>query len=120
MLISEDQIGKEFIYFSQIADGVLDAGRINRGSYRGSKVFKIEKYFNNIEFITQNTSFYFDPNNPLSKSKDANISNGNMASIEIEAVDKEKGLYLIKADNLFLSEIQANQVNLQLTLNLEV
>ncbi len=104
MLISEDQIGKEFIYFSQIADGVLDAGRINRGSYRGSKVFKIEKYFNNIEFITQNTSFYFDPNNPLSKSKDANISNGNMASIEIEAVDKEKGLYLIKADNLFLSE----------------
>ena len=103
MLISEDQIGKEYIYFSQIADGVLDVGR-NRGSYRGSKVFKIEKYFNNIEFITQNTSFYFDPNNPLSKSKDANVSEGNMASLEIEAHDKEKGLYLIKAGNIFLSE----------------
>lgn len=53
MLISKDQIGKEYIYFSQIADGVMDAGRINRGSYNDSKVFKIEKYFNKIEFITQ-------------------------------------------------------------------
>mgnify|MGYP003639809573 FL=1 len=104
ILITKDQLGKEFIYFSQIADGVLDAGRMNRGSYRGSKVFKIEKYFNKIEFITQNTSFYFDPNNALSKSKDANISNGTMASIDIEAFDKEKGLYLIKADDLFLNE----------------
>lgn len=104
LLISEDQLNKEFIYFSQIADGVLDAGRMNRGSYRGSKVFKIEKYFDKIEFVTQNTSFYFDPESPLSKSKDANISTGNMASIKIEALDKVKGLYLIKADDLFLSE----------------
>lgn len=104
MLISEEQIGKEYIYFSQIADGVMDAGRINRGSYRGSKVFKIEKYFNKIEFITQNTSFYFDPNNPISKSDKANMSNGNMASIEIEASNNKKGLYLIKANDLFLKE----------------
>ena len=43
MLISKNQINKEFIYFSQMADGILDAGRFNRGSYLGSKVFKIEK-----------------------------------------------------------------------------
>ncbi|MDO5971479.1 zinc-dependent metalloprotease [Flavivirga aquimarina] len=104
MVISDDQLNKEYIYFSQIANGVMDAGRIIRGSYRGSKVFKIEKYFNKIEFITQNTSFYFDPKSALSKSKDANISNGNMASIKIESHDKKKGLYLIKADNLFLAE----------------
>lgn len=104
MIISDDQINKEFIYFSQIANGVMDAGRIIRGSYRGSKVFKIEKYFDKIEFITQNTSFYFDPESALSKSKDANISNGNMASIKIESHDKKNGLYLIKADNLFLAE----------------
>ncbi|WP_298497799.1 zinc-dependent metalloprotease [uncultured Algibacter sp.] len=104
MVISEDQLNKEYIYFSQISDGVMDAGRINRGSYRGSKVFKVEKFFDKIEFITQNTSFYFDPNNPISKSKDANISNGNMASLKIEAHDKDNGLYLIKADNLFLKE----------------
>ena len=104
MVISDKHIDKEFIYFSQISDGVMDAGRINRGSYRGSRVFKVEKYFNKIEFVVQNTSFYFNPNSPLSKSKDANISKGNVASIKVEAHDKKKGLYLIKADGLFLSE----------------
>lgn len=102
--ISENQLNNEYIYFSQIADGVMDAGRINRGSYEGSKVFKVEKYFDRIEFITQNTSFYFDPNNAISKSKDANISKGNMASLKIEAQDDKDGLYLIKADDLFLKE----------------
>ncbi|WP_345276283.1 zinc-dependent metalloprotease [Litoribaculum gwangyangense] len=103
MLISKDMFGKEFIYFNQISNGVVDAGR-NRGSYRDTKVFTVEKYFNRIEFISQNTSFYFDPENAISKAKEANISNGNMASIQIEAFDNEKGLYLIKADELFLKE----------------
>ncbi len=104
MVISKDQLDNEYIYFMQIADGVVDTGRLIRGSYKGSKVFRISKYFNKIEFVTQNTSFYFDPDNAISKSKDANTSNGIMASIKIEAFDKEKGLYLIKADNLFLKE----------------
>lgn len=104
MVINENQLNKEYIHFAQIADGVLDAGRVNRGSYRGSKVFKIEKYFDKIEFVTQNTSFYFDPDNPISKSKDANISEGVMLSLKIEAHDKKKGQYLIKADDLFLKE----------------
>ncbi|MFI1773654.1 zinc-dependent metalloprotease [Thalassobellus citreus] len=104
MLISNEQLGKEFIHFSQIADGVMDAGRIIRGSYQDSKVFKIEKYFDKIEFITQNTSFYYDPDNAISKSEGANISEGNMASIKIEAYNEEKGLYLIKANDLFLKE----------------
>ena len=103
MLIKEDQIGKEFIHFNQVADGVLDAGRF-RGAFGGEKVFKIKKFFNKIEFVTQNTSFYFDPDNPLSRSKDANTSEGNMASLKIEAHDKKNGLYLIKADGLFLKE----------------
>ncbi|MDO6759552.1 zinc-dependent metalloprotease [Tamlana sp. 2_MG-2023] len=104
MLISEDQIGKEFIYFSQISDGVMDAGRINRGSYRGSKVFKIEKYFDKIQFITQNTSFYFNPESPLAKSEGANISHGTMASIKIDSYDKDSGQYLIDVNDLFLDE----------------
>jgi len=103
MLIKEDQIGKEYIHFNQVANGVLEAGRF-RGAYGGSKVFKIKKYFNKIEFVTQNTSFYFDPKSALSKSQDANMSEGNMASLKIEAQDKKKGLYLIKADDLFLKE----------------
>ncbi|WP_100611648.1 zinc-dependent metalloprotease [Confluentibacter lentus] len=105
MIVCENQLNNEFIYFSQISDGITDVGRINRGSYNESKVFKIEKYFDRIEFIVQNTSFYFDPENPLSKSKDANTSHGNIASIKIEAHDKKEGAYLIKADDLFLSEV---------------
>lgn len=104
MLIKENQIGKEFIHFGQIAEGLADGGFTIRGAYRGSKIFKVKKYFNKIEFVTQNTSLYFDPNNAISKAKDANISEGNMASLKIEAQDQEKGLYLIKADELFLKE----------------
>lgn len=103
MVISDDHFKSEFIHFNQVADGVLDAGAF-RGAYRGSKVFTIEKYFDKIEFVTQNTSFYFDENNPISKAKDANTSTGIMASLKIEAHDKEKGLYLIKADDLFTQE----------------
>ena len=103
MVIKQDQIGKEYIYFSQIADGVLDAGSY-RGSYRGSKVFKIEKYFNKIEFIVQNTSSYFDPESALSKSSSANMSEGVLASLKIEGINKKDGLFLINADQLFLKE----------------
>jgi len=103
MLISEDDIDKEFIHFAQVADGVMEAGKF-RGSYGPTQVIKITKHFDKIEFIKQNTSFYFDPNNPLSKAKDANISSGNIASVKIEAHDDEKGLYLIKAGDLFLKE----------------
>ncbi len=104
MLIQEDQLNTEYIHFAQITNGVLDAGRINRGSYRGSKIFKVERYFDKIEFVIQNTSFYFDPESPLSKSKDANISKGVLLSLNIEAQDQKKGLFLIKADDLFLKE----------------
>lgn len=103
MLVSKDHIDKEYIYFSQIADGVAVAGRF-RGAYQGSKIFKVKRYFNKIEFVTQNSSYYFDPKSAIHKSSKANISEGIMASIKIEAEDKAKGQYLIKADDLFLRE----------------
>jgi len=104
MIISKDQIDKEFIYFTQVADAPGDIGFAGRGIYRGSKVFKVQKYFDKIEFVTQNTSYYFDENKAISKAKDANMSNGVMASLKIEATDSAKGLYLIKANDLFLKE----------------
>ncbi len=103
MLITKDQLEKEFIYFSQISDGVLEAGAF-RGAYMDNKVFTLKKHFNKIEFVTKNASFYFDENSELSKAADANISEGVMASLKIEASDEEKGLYLIKSDDLFLKE----------------
>ena len=103
MLINEDQIGKEFIYFSQTADGPV-AARGFRGNYRGSKVFKIQKYFNRIEFVTQNTSSYFDPENALAKAAEANMPNAIMASMKIEGVNDDETQFLIDADALFLKE----------------
>ncbi|ARV08700.1 hypothetical protein BTO05_03250 [Winogradskyella sp. PC-19] len=103
MVVKENQIGKDYIYFSQVSNGSTDAG-LYRGSYGGSKVFKINKHFNKLEFEGQNTSFYFDENNAISRSKDANVTNGKMASLKIEAHDKEAGEYLIKADDVFKKE----------------
>ncbi|MBU2930230.1 zinc-dependent metalloprotease [Winogradskyella psychrotolerans] len=103
MVICEDHLDKEFIHFNQISNGVIDAGRF-RGAYGGSKVFKVKKYYDKIEFVSQNTSFYFDPESAISKSKDANTSEGIMAALKIEAYDAKAGLYLIKADDLFLKE----------------
>ncbi|WP_344714428.1 zinc-dependent metalloprotease [Winogradskyella damuponensis] len=103
MVISDEHLDKDYIHFNQVSNGVVDAGRF-RGAYGGSKVFKVKKFYDKIEFVSQNTSFYFDPENAISKSKDANTSEGIMATVKIEAYDKKEGLYLIKADGLFLRE----------------
>ena len=103
MIVKDEQIGKDYIYFSQVSNGSTDAG-LYRGNYGGSKVFRINKHFNKLEFEGQNTSFYFDESNAISRSKDANVTNGKMASLKIEAYDKETGEYLIKADGIFMKE----------------
>lgn len=103
MVIKEDQIGKEYIYFNQVDNGIVEAGGF-RGNYRGSKVFKVEKYFNRIEFVAQNTSSYFDPENAISKAAEANMPNAIIASVKISAEEKDKSTYLIDAGDLFLSE----------------
>lgn len=103
LLVKEDQLNKDFIYFSQIANGVTDAGQF-RGAYQGSSVFHLKKYFNKLDFYAPNTSFYFDEKSALSKSSEANISDAVVASGKILASDDKKGEYLIDADGLFLSE----------------
>ncbi len=103
LLVTEEQLNKEFIYFSQVANGVTDAFSF-RGAYRNSRIFTIQKYYDKLEFTYKNLSHYFDPENALSKSSNANISEAPLASFMIEASDAEKGLYLIKAGDLFLKE----------------
>ena len=103
MVVSKDQFDKEFIYFSQIADGVAEAGRF-RGAYQNEAIFYLKRYFDKVEFIAPNTNFYFDPSSPLSNSKDANISQAIFYSTKILAEDKEKGHYLIDVDKMFISE----------------
>jgi hypothetical protein len=84
-----------------VLDGYLDAGYA-RGGYKDNSIFKIEKYFDRIDFVLQNTTFYFDENTELSKAKDANINKSLFLSEKIAAATGKT--YLIEADNLFLGE----------------
>ncbi|MBT3646375.1 MAG: DUF5117 domain-containing protein [Cryomorphaceae bacterium] len=103
MLIKEEQLSKDFIYGSQIADGIVQAGGF-RGLYNDEKIINFKKFFDKIEISFKNTNFYFDENNPLYKSREANISNAIISSSKIDFHDKENGTYLINANDLFLSE----------------
>ncbi len=99
--IAEDKIGKEYIYFAYVLDGYLDAGYA-RGGYKDNAIFKIVKYFDRIDFVLQNTNYYFNEANDLSKAKDANINQSLFLSEKIAAATGKT--YLIEADNLFLGE----------------
>ena len=103
LMIKEDQLNQDFIYFSQIADGVTEAGSF-RGAYQGSTVLNITKYFDKIEITAPNTNFYFDSSNAIARSKGANTSDAIISSSKILVHDKEEKAYLIDANDLFLSE----------------
>jgi len=101
--VTEEQLNKEYIHFSYIENGVLDAGFF-RGNFRGSKVFKIEKYYNRIEFVQQNTRYYFDEESALARSSDANVNNPVLVNEAIVAISKDSTKFLIDADKIFLRE----------------
>ena len=71
--IDTSHLDNEFIYFSYIENGVLEAGAVT-GQYRGSKIIKINKYYNKIDFTIKNTKYYFEEDSPLSKASSTNIN----------------------------------------------
>jgi len=105
--ISEDKLGKEFIYFQQVVNGVIDA-RYARGGYQDNKIFAINRYFDRIDFEIRNTDFYFDPANALSKAADANINQPLFLSEKILASSFDSATnirsYLIDGDGFFFKE----------------
>ncbi|MBW3553936.1 MAG: zinc-dependent metalloprotease [Gemmatimonadetes bacterium] len=106
MLIQPDQLGKEYIYWSHIVDGVVDVGAF-RGAFRDNRVFSVDREFDRVRFVIEPTHLYFDPEQALSRAADANVSPAVVASQEIVARDAETGAVLIKADDLFLGEVFA-------------
>ena len=101
--IDTSHIDQEYIYFSYYENGVGDA-RINKGTYRGSKIIKISKFYDKIDFTIENTKYYFDPNSPLSKASNTNINSPIIISEKIIATSPCKTKFLINADNIFLNE----------------
>lgn len=99
--IHPDQLGQEFIYFAKATDGVSGSGHV-RGMFRATKVLRLQRHFERVEWVEENTSFYFDPQSPLARAADANISPAVLASLEILA--EEDGRLLVEAGPLFLQE----------------
>ena len=100
--IREDQLNTEYIHFAQITDAPMDF--YVRGSYGYEKIFTISKNYENMEIRLENITTYFDPNDPLSKAKDANLNRPIIYSEKIEASSKDEKTYLIKAEPLLLKE----------------
>ncbi len=104
MVVKKDQLGKEFVYFMHVVDGVTSAGYF-RGAFANNDVFSIRKNYNKLEFVTQNTAFYFDPASPLARAAGANISPAVVSVQDIVAEDADA--YLVKVDDIFLTEALA-------------
>ena len=101
MSVAKNKVGKEFIYFTHVVEAPVAAGAF-RGAYGGSNVFLVRKHFNRLEFVTQNPSYWFDNGHALARAASANISPAVVAVQEIVAEDSTS--YLIKADDLFMTE----------------
>jgi hypothetical protein len=101
LFIKKGQLNREFIYFSHTVNGVVGADTM-QGQFGDETVFVMKRNYEKIEFIEQNTAFYFDPANPLAKAAEANVSHAVLAAESIVA-ENAQGL-LINAGNLFLKE----------------
>ena len=102
MAIDADQFDRDFIYHTHIVDGVPAGGHF-RGQFRDEVVFTIQRRFDKVEFVKENTAFYFDEDNPIARAAEANISPAVLAVEDVVAEDSA-GVVLIKADGLFLTE----------------
>ena len=99
--IPAEAMDDEFIYFSQVEDGVVSSGFF-RGSYRGSKVITFHRHFGQLEVHAENTNFHVDPDNALIKAADANLNTPILASLKVEAEDSTG--VIVSADAMFLKE----------------
>lgn len=101
LFVRKDQMEKEFIYFTHTVEGVLAAGH-NRGQFHDETVFVMKRSYDKVEFVKQNTAFYFDPLHPLARAAQANTSHAVMA-VEAVVAENTEGV-LLNAGNLFLKE----------------
>ncbi|MEM1192412.1 MAG: zinc-dependent metalloprotease [Pseudomonadota bacterium] len=105
MELTDAQLGQEFIAFSYVENGVLDAGFF-KGAYGDQQILEPRRYFDKIEFVEKSTAFYFDPAKPISRASDANVSPAIVASLDIKAkTEDDTGTrYLVDASDLLLTE----------------
>ncbi|MDH5381910.1 MAG: zinc-dependent metalloprotease [Cyclobacteriaceae bacterium] len=101
LYIKKEQLKKEFIYQSFSMGGPPQLF-LNQNMLRDTWVFSIKNTFDKLEFVKQNTSYYYDSANALSKAANADVSEAIFYSVKIEAKNDQG--YLIKVDDLLLSQ----------------
>lgn len=99
--IEKKQLDKDFIYQS-FSMGGPTALYLNQNMIRDTWLFSIRKNNDRIEFLRKNTSFYYDPDNPVSKAANADVADAVFYSEKIAASDSAG--YLIPIDGLFISD----------------
>jgi uncharacterized protein DUF4953/uncharacterized protein DUF5117 len=107
MELSDAQLedGIEYIYHGVTLNGAAEVGfGYILGSYRRPAILTFSKRYENIEIVKENPSFYFDPDNALSRASHANIQPALMAVASIMAKSEDGTRYLVDADSLFQSE----------------
>jgi len=101
--LSREHLGKEFILFTYIENGLPSVGHF-RGNYRRQQVIVFRRDFEKISVVSRNTAFYFDPASALSRASNANITEAVLAVQKIVAEDEKAGTCLIEADGIFLAD----------------
>ena len=101
LYIKKDQLGKEYIYQSFSLNGPTSL-YLNQSMHRANFVFKVQKVYDKLEFTRVNTSFYYDPANPVSKSKEVDKPEAVFLVEKIAGEDSTG--FLVNADALFISE----------------
>lgn len=101
LYIRKDQIGQPLIYQSFSMSGPTSL-YLNQNMIRNTWLFTIEKSLDRIEFVQQNTSFYYDPDNAVSRAANVDVAASIFFMEKISAEDDDG--YLISVDGLFLSD----------------
>lgn len=108
MELSEEQVGDEFIAFTYVENGVLDAGAF-KGAYADQRIIRFDRHYGAFELNEVNTSFYFDEESAIARAADANISPAIIGTLPIVAETEGQGdapdRFLIEAGPLFKSEM---------------
>ena len=100
LYIKKDQLNKEYIYQSFSLSGP-NQFFLNQSMHRVNLVFKVQQSFDKLEFAEVNTSYYYDPSNAISKTKNVDRPEAIILS---EKYTADSTGYLIPADGFFISE----------------
>jgi hypothetical protein len=101
LFIKKNQLGKEFIYQSFSMGGPTQLF-LNQNMIRTTWVFRVRKAYDRIEFAQENTNFFYDSTNAVSKAANVDVTEAVFYSEKVAAEDSLG--YLINADGLFLSD----------------